>query len=128
MGTLHYIYHDKPEMVMPATKAPNLATMQEFVGGDIEHVTVLYNGKRTSMFVNDMGAMNGLPVNEAATKVYWAASAARGIDLGNKEQREKASDDFWARFGNIPRIDLNPHPDQPPFIHGNAIILEGIAA
>ncbi len=127
MGMIHYLpIRGNPELIRESSEAPTLTEMQEFVEGYIEHVNVLYKGKRTTMIVNDEGAVKGLPVNEAATKIYWAASAARGIDLADKEQREKDQNEFWAKFGNIPRIDLNPNPDQPPMIHGNAIVLEGI--
>ena len=126
MGFIHWLTPDGSERIDGANKAPPLKEMQDFVDGFVEHVSVLYKGKRASMFVHDEGAIIGLPINEAATKIYWAASAARGIDLADKEQRQKAEDEFWGRFGNIPRLDLNPRPDQPPFIHGNAIVLEDI--
>lgn len=49
-----------------------------------EHVHVLYNGERRSMFVDEFGTgafgHEALPVNEAATQVYWAASRYRGDD------------------------------------------------
>lgn len=45
---------------------------------DFEHVTVLFNGERRDMFVDEMGALQGLPVNDAATAIYWTASRARG--------------------------------------------------
>lgn len=39
-------------------------------GNDLEHVTVLHDGKRADMFVDEMGAVTGLPRNEAATAIY----------------------------------------------------------
>ena len=125
-GYIHWLAVGKPERIEEATKEPALEAMQDFVGGFTEHVNVLYKGKQTSMFVHDEGATLGFPVNEEATKIYWAMSAARGVDLADKEQREADQKAFWARFGNVKHIDLNPTPDQPPMIHGNAIVLEGI--
>lgn len=37
-----------------------------------EHVRVWYEGQYASMFVDDMGALKGLPINPAATKIYHA--------------------------------------------------------
>lgn len=39
-------------------------------GGVLEHVTVLHDGKRTDMFVDDCGLLKSLPRNEAATAIY----------------------------------------------------------
>ncbi len=47
-------------------------------GSHLEHVAVLHQGKRCSMFVDEDGVANGLPINQRATSVYWAASTARG--------------------------------------------------
>ena len=38
-----------------------------------EHVTVLHEGKRADMFVQEDGHGEGLPRNEAATAIYRAA-------------------------------------------------------
>lgn len=40
------------------------------VGEPIEHVWVLLEGERCSMFVNENGVAKGLPVNDAATVHY----------------------------------------------------------
>jgi hypothetical protein len=57
---------------------------------DLEHVSVLYNGKRADMFVDEFSSIvrpkDGrypLPVNEAATDIYHAASRMRGENLTN---------------------------------------------
>ena len=39
-------------------------------GGMLEHVTVLHDGKRADMFVDDEGLLKGLPRNDAATVIY----------------------------------------------------------
>jgi len=35
-----------------------------------EHVTVLYEGRRADMFVDERGRLDDLPFNEAATAIY----------------------------------------------------------
>lgn len=83
-----------------AATEPPLKEMQEYVDGYIEHVNVLYEGRRQHMFVNEMGAISTnergpLPVNERATEIYQNASVTlRG-----------------ASPANLPKI------------HGNAILL-----
>jgi hypothetical protein len=56
----------------------------EPIVGPLEHVSVLFEGRRSDMFVNEFGTgcfgHERLPVNEAATKIYHAASIARGTD------------------------------------------------
>ena len=51
--------------------------LQEIVGGDIEHIHVLYKEKPTYMIVNETGAVQNppLPINKAASHIYhtWAA-------------------------------------------------------
>jgi hypothetical protein len=42
------------------------------VGGDIERVRVWYDSQYLDMFVNEQGALLGLPVNHAATEIYHA--------------------------------------------------------
>ena len=39
-------------------------------GAPLEHVTVLHDGERRDMFVDECGSLNGLPRNEAATAIY----------------------------------------------------------
>jgi hypothetical protein len=48
---------------------PDLATMQEFVGGYIEHLAVGYEGQPSHMIVNEDGHRLALPVNEIASAI-----------------------------------------------------------
>lgn len=50
----------------------------------LEHVAVLYNGRRASMFVDELGAILSPPlaVNPKATEIYHAASKRRGVTIG----------------------------------------------
>lgn len=43
------------------------ALVRPLVGGEIEHVAVLYNNKRQDMFVDENGQYKDLPRNEIAT-------------------------------------------------------------
>lgn len=74
---------------------PNLEQMQCIVGGYIELVSVLHNGKRTTMVVNEEGACNGMPINRAATEIYHEFAQFVGRD--------------WKGA---------------PYIHGDAILFE----
>lgn len=78
--------------------------LQEIVGGDIEFVTVLYNDQRTTMVVNETGAIQNppLPVNKEASHIYHTAQSRRdGITLD-------------VAFREYPRI------------HGDVAILDGV--
>ncbi len=48
-------------------------------GAYLEHVTVLHNGQRADMFVDELGHRKAppLPRNEAATAIYRAATLRR---------------------------------------------------
>jgi len=131
MGKIHWIPVDptEPERIEESNKEPDHKEIQAYLGGWSEHVKVLYKGQfPTSMFVKDDGRLMNLPVNKRATDIYWAASAARGVNLANKAEREADSEAFWRSRGVDPTtvITLDPQPDDPPFIHGPAVLLEGI--
>ena len=51
----------------------------QFIKGWPEHVNVLFNTEARDMFVDDESALIGLPWNEAASKIYQAASVRRGM-------------------------------------------------
>lgn len=117
-------HHDTPG-------EPSLDEMQKFVGGFIELVTVLYKGKKCHMIVNENGIAEGLPVNETATEIYYAASRARGVEPTDDAQREADSKaqleglakNLGVKPEDITQIKLGP-PGAPK-IHGPAIVLEG---
>lgn len=53
-------------------------------GAQLERVAVLHDGEPVDMFVDQAsGLFPELPENEYATKIYHAASVARGRDLTN---------------------------------------------
>lgn len=54
--------------------------VEPIVGGLLEHVSVLHNGRRTDMFVDEMGHVGDggpKPRNEAATTIYRAWSMSQ---------------------------------------------------
>lgn len=62
---------------------------------ELEHVTVLHDGERRDMFVDEMGMLVGLPINVEATKIY-RCNALKHNPSGN--------------------------PDDLPFIYGPAVL------
>lgn len=72
----------RPALFNVQDKLPTLEEMQAWVGGDIEYVWVLFNGQRTPMVVNEVGAgpfgLKQLPVNERATEIYHAWTLSQG--------------------------------------------------
>lgn len=55
-------------------RAEELKTLQGLVGGYIDAVASEDN--TISVFINDEGAINGMPVNELATGFWWAVNPA----------------------------------------------------
>ena len=131
MSKIHWIPVDptEPIRVEESTTMPSRDDMMEFVGGWLEYVNVLYEGHfPTSMIVNEEGRLRGLEPNNRATEIYWAASKARGVDLGDAAQRRADWDAYARSLGVDPDavVSLDPQPDLPPYIHGPAIVLQGI--
>lgn len=50
-------------------------------GAWLEHVSVLYRGQRTDMFVDEEGLLKNLPLNPLATKIYHTIGHAKGMDM-----------------------------------------------
>lgn len=55
-------------------KAPNLKQLQEIVGGYIEIIRVIFNGKQCQMIINEEGKLINLPLNLQATKILQASA------------------------------------------------------
>lgn len=74
MGQILWIKQDGSMKIEEAVTPPDLKTLQEFVDGAIEHVTVWLGKKRQSMFVNDVGLYReDMAPNAVATGFYWNA-------------------------------------------------------
>ena len=57
------------------TDPPTLAELEAVIrplldGADMEHVAVLWDGRRCDMFVDEMGALKKLKRNDYATTIY----------------------------------------------------------
>ncbi len=127
-GKVHWFGADGTQTTEEDVTQPTFSAMEEFLMGKTEHVTVLHNGKRCSMFVNEFGRSQWADRNPTATQIYFAASRARGIDPENKEQErqevEKLADSLGVPHENIYHME-DPATAKPPGIYGPAILLEG---
>jgi len=112
---------------------PSLKKMQEWVEGYVEHVTVLHNGTRAHMWVNEEGRICGrwADRNPTATEIYFAASRARGVDPDGVDTRHTEAESEVIR-GITDRLAIAPInvitlPDdgKPEGIYGPAMLLEG---
>ena len=82
-------------------------SLRNFVGGDIEYVAVLFNGKPATMIVNEIGAVRNSEINQTgpmqpnarATAIYWTATI-------------------------IGRTGVHFNPLKDPMIHGTAVLVE----
>lgn len=127
---VHWINIDGTERIERSMQGPTFNEMKDFLGDNAEHVTVLYEGKRCSMFVHEFGRVLGLPRNEKATEIYFAASRSRGHDpmaefekRGTTDMRPEDVPEGPFKTANI--VNLDPTPNAPPGIHGPAILLVG---
>jgi hypothetical protein len=124
---IHWINADGVERIEMTTESPSFNKMKDFLGDNSEHVSVLFNGKPTSMFVHEFGRTVFDDRNPTATEIYFAASRARGIDPEDKSQERKGAEATAKRLGipfeNITYLD--PAPEKPVGIYGPAILLEG---
>ena len=130
IGTVHWIRPEGTVFIATNTESPTFDKMKEFLGGHSEHVTVLYKGKRASMFVHEFGRILGLPRNAVATEIYFAASRARGKDPMTEFEKKgttdiRPEDISDGPFKTADIVNLDPTPNEPPGIHGSAILLEG---
>lgn len=82
-------------------------SLRNFVGGNIEYVAVLFNGKPATMIVNETGAVRDSEINPTgpmqpnarATAIYWTATI-------------------------IKRTGVPFDPLRGPMIHGTAVLIE----
>ena len=61
----------------PGFDAINKLVQPLIGGGHIEHVSVLHDGKRRDMFVDEEGRVKGMVRNDRATAIYRAAYMSR---------------------------------------------------
>ena len=105
---------------------PDLKEMQDFVGGYVEHVTVLHNEVRADMFIHEMGRFKFDVRNEPATQIYFAATRHQGRDPENVEESRAETIMMAARMGIKEEAVIFGEPDgKPDGIYGPAILLVG---
>ena len=110
-----------------------MQVMQDFVGGHIEIVSVLYLGKKAHMIVHEEGMILQLPVNGTATEIYHAATKARGVDPLNPEALKKDREAFYCQMAknlgierdNLEVVEMGHEEGIAPMIYGPAIVFEG---
>ena len=112
-------------------EGPNWQEMRQFFGDYVEHVSVLYQGKRCSMFVAESGMINQLPINDKATDIYWANMRAQGCEPTDPESLDKfernAVERMAAAFGhdgaevNVIKLGAQTGPSR---IHGPAVVCD----
>lgn len=69
----HLIQPDGSAEIVEYNGEPTLDQMRDFIGDNIEFVSVLFQDKPAHMIVDEMGALKPLPVNERATSIYHNA-------------------------------------------------------
>jgi hypothetical protein len=62
---------------------PSLEMLQGLVGGYVEPIVVLYEGKRKQAFMDEDGLMKKLPPNPKATLLVYGRATARAPIVGN---------------------------------------------
>lgn len=68
---------DQTAMLPEAPSLEDLrALINPIVGGPFEHVTIYDTGEARDMFVHETGAIDGLPVNDTASRLYRAGYLA----------------------------------------------------
>lgn len=66
----------------PSSKKDVLSFLQSAVGGWVEHVSIVINGRRFSMWVNEEGLLTALPYNGAASYLYSTSWDTNGLIVG----------------------------------------------
>jgi len=70
-----------PEIITVEEGQDELALLQKAVGGYIEAVTVTEDGH--TLYLNDEGKMNGLPMNETATRMTRGILSPDDLIMGD---------------------------------------------
>ncbi len=126
-----WIQPDGTETIQHLRQEPTLRDMQDFVGGNIEIVNVLYLGKRCHMVVHEEGLIRELPKNLVATEIYYTASRQRGVEPLDPEQCKADTDSYLegitAALGGPDSVQVTTlgDPTMENCIYGPAIVFEG---
>lgn len=78
-ANMYITYEGNPNLLLIKIKeAPNLKQLQEMVGGYIQLLRIIFNGKECQMIINEEGKLINLPFNEQATKILQASAPKIG--------------------------------------------------
>jgi hypothetical protein len=61
---------EQKEIIYSNDKEPTGKELREMVGGWLEMVNVIYEGRQCQAIINEEGKLNNLPVNYEATSMY----------------------------------------------------------
>lgn len=118
VGGAVYVYRpDQPEPQISNARMPPKPSLRDIkivvlplldrgdgVPRDLEHVSVLFQGERADMFVDEVGVNDGLPRNDLATDIYRAN---------------------WISQHPANALRANFDPESLPHIAGTAVLFRG---
>lgn len=123
---VHWFNAEGVERIEEINRPPNWNAMVDYIGGYLEHITVLYKGQSTAMWVHEEGRMRWQVRNEAASEIYFAMSRSQGIDPEDPAQAEEQLLAYAASMGITPENIIRTGVDDKKVgIYGPAILLEG---
>ena len=107
-------------------EAPMYEKLKRHIGGFIEHVTVLYNGRRCSMWVHEEGRMQFDWRNEWATQIYFTNMRLQGKDPESPEVRLEGAHALADSLG-IPHdaVYTMGSDGKPEGIYGPVVLVDG---
>jgi len=107
-------------------KAPEYQELADFITGYIEHVTVLYNGRRCSMWVHEEGRFNFDERNEWATQIYMTNVRLQGKDPEDPGTRRTAAEELADAMGISKDAVVSMGSDgKPEGIYGPVVLVDG---
>ncbi len=106
---------------------PEWSDMGVHCGGDlIEHVTVMFLGRRASMFVDEEGRMKYEQRSLFGTEVYFTNARLRGQDPESVQDIKARAVEMGKEMGfSEDQIVTLPSSDKPEGIYGPSVILVG---
>jgi len=107
-------------------EAPEYQELKDHIENYIEHVTVLYNGRRCSMWVDEEGRMRYNERNEWATQIYFTNVRLQGKDPEDPGTRRTAAEELADAMGISRDAVVSMGSDgKPDGIYGPAILVDG---
>ena len=99
----------KLKILKGSNHLPSLIDIQKFIKGDVEQVMI---NSRYCFIVNDMAAINGMPVNKEATRIYSSFHKTKKYIFGNALLvKTKLTCFSWMCFNYINNY-INKHSEE----------------